>query len=107
MSPSPSSQGAIPPGSTVLITGVNGYVASHVADQLLALGYKVRGTVRDAQRCGWVKELFDARYNRGRFELAVVPDFNVEGAFDDALDGTLCSMMTPFKSRLTFSTVVL
>lgn len=106
MSPSPSSQSAIPPGSTVLITAVNGYVASHVADQLLDLGYKVRGTVRDADRCRWVKELFDARYNRGRFELAVVPDFNVEGAFDEALDGTLCSMMTPFKSTLIFSPVV-
>jgi nucleoside-diphosphate-sugar epimerase len=32
----------------VLVTGVTGYVGSHVARQLLLHGYKVRGTVRNA-----------------------------------------------------------
>jgi nucleoside-diphosphate-sugar epimerase len=34
------------PNELVLVTGIGGYVASHVADQLLKAGYKVRGTVR-------------------------------------------------------------
>lgn len=29
----------IPKGSTVLVTGVTGFIASHVADQLLQAGY--------------------------------------------------------------------
>lgn len=34
--------------SKVLVTGVTGYLGSHVAQQLLLHGFKVRGTVRDA-----------------------------------------------------------
>ena len=41
---------AIPSGSTVLVTGVNGFLASHIADQFLRLGYSVIGTVRDAAK---------------------------------------------------------
>ncbi|KAF8992659.1 hypothetical protein BDQ17DRAFT_1546355 [Cyathus striatus] len=34
-------------GKLVLVTGVTGFIAGHVADQLLQKGYRVRGTVRD------------------------------------------------------------
>lgn len=78
---------AIPLGSTVLVTGVNGFIGSHIADQLLLSGYKVRGTVRDASRAQWVQELFDAKYGSGKFELFVVPQMGVDGAFDDAVKG--------------------
>lgn len=37
---------ALLPGSRILVTGANGYIASHVVDQLLALRYVVRGTIR-------------------------------------------------------------
>lgn len=33
-------------GSTVLVTGIGGFIAKHVALELLAAGYNVRGTVR-------------------------------------------------------------
>lgn len=33
----------------ILVTGANGYIASHVVFQLLSQGYKVRGTVRDPE----------------------------------------------------------
>ena len=33
-------------GELVLVTGVSGYIAKHVARELLAAGYKIRGTVR-------------------------------------------------------------
>jgi nucleoside-diphosphate-sugar epimerase len=32
--------------TVVLVTGANGFVASHLVEQLLAKGYTVRGTVR-------------------------------------------------------------
>mmetsp|Transcript_38491 Transcript_38491/g.62370 ORF Transcript_38491/g.62370 Transcript_38491/m.62370 type:complete len:214 (-) Transcript_38491:933-1574(-) len=34
-------------GELVLVTGISGYLGSHVAGCLTAYGYKVRGTVRD------------------------------------------------------------
>lgn len=79
----------IPAGSTVLITGVNGYIGSHTADQLLSLGYNVRGTVRDAVKASWVQSLFDEKHGKGKFELVVVSDISKEGAFDEAVKGRL------------------
>lgn len=35
---------------TILLTGVTGYIAKHIALQLLAAGYHVRGTLRDLSR---------------------------------------------------------
>jgi len=35
----------IPPGSKILVTGANGFIGSNVVDQLLSLGYFVRGTI--------------------------------------------------------------
>lgn len=78
---------AIPQGSTVLVTGVNGYIGAHTADQLLLAGYKVRGTVRDASRAQWLQELLDKKYGPGKFELFIVPAMNAEGAFDEAVQG--------------------
>jgi hypothetical protein len=36
----------LPQGSRILVTGANGYIASHVVDKLLGLGHMVRGTVQ-------------------------------------------------------------
>ncbi|GKT55138.1 aldehyde reductase [Colletotrichum tofieldiae] len=52
-------ESAIPKGSTVLVTGANGLVGSHVADQFLKFGYKVRGTVRDVNKNTWLSDVFD------------------------------------------------
>ncbi|EIM82969.1 NAD-P-binding protein [Stereum hirsutum FP-91666 SS1] len=78
---------AIPEGSIVLVTGVNGYIGSHTADQLLSFGYKVRGTVRDASRCQWVQKFFDEKYGKGRLELVLVSQTSADGAFDEAVKG--------------------
>lgn len=78
---------AIPKGSLVLVTGANGFIGSHVVDQFLGAGYKVRGTARSESKGAWVKELFDKKYGPGKFELAVVPDMNQEGAFNEAMKG--------------------
>ncbi|KAL0938478.1 aldehyde reductase [Colletotrichum truncatum] len=78
---------AIPRGSTVLVTGVNGFIASHVADQFIQQGYKVRGTVRDAKKNAWLNTYFDTTYGKGHFELVSVPDMMVEDAFEEAVRG--------------------
>ena len=79
---------AIPKGSTVLITGVNGYIASHVADQVIAAGYRVRGTVRSKAKGELMTEVYEKRHGPGKFESIVVPDMAVAHAFDDAVKGT-------------------
>ena len=79
---------AIEPGSLVLVTGVNGYIASHVADQLIQAGYRVRGTARETSKTEWVSELFDKRYGEGKFEPAIVEDMAEPGAFDEACQGS-------------------
>ncbi|KAG4435514.1 hypothetical protein IFR05_009013 [Cadophora sp. M221] len=91
---------SIPKGSTVLVTGVNGFLGMHVADQLLLGGYKVRGTVRDFEKTEWTKEYFDKKYGEGNFDVAIVKDLAVEGAFDELIKG--CSGICHVASDVTF-----
>lgn len=83
-----ASVSTLPKGSLVLITGVNGFIAGHLAKQLLTRGYRVRGTVRNAQKSRWlVDDLFKSEASQGLFELATVEDMAVEGSFDEAMRG--------------------
>ncbi|KAH9205319.1 hypothetical protein DL95DRAFT_528881 [Leptodontidium sp. 2 PMI_412] len=77
----------IPLGSTVLVTGINGYVGSHVADQLLLAGYKVRGTARDPQKAAGLVALWDGKYGKNKVEVITVKNMVVAGAFDEAVKG--------------------
>ncbi|KFX98713.1 hypothetical protein V490_02167 [Pseudogymnoascus sp. VKM F-3557] len=67
----------IPPGSRILVTGANGYIGSHVVQELLSLGYIVRGTVRSEKL--WLDELFKSKFGPDSFESIVIPDL---GNFD-------------------------
>lgn len=73
----------------MLITGVNGFIGSHVADQFLEAGYKVRGTCRDNSRNSWLQTLFDHKYAKGSFQLCTVPDISENGAYKEAARGML------------------
>ena len=77
----------LPLDSLILITGVNGLVASHTADQALKAGYRVRGTVRSVEKAKWMVDKFTADYGEGRFELIEVKDLSGDGAFDNAIKG--------------------
>lgn len=76
---------AIPFGSLVLVTGVNGFIGSHIADQLLLAGYNVRGTVRDLKRNSWMTTFFAKKYGVGSFEIVQVTDMSQSGCFDEAV----------------------
>ncbi|ORY53991.1 aldehyde reductase 2 [Leucosporidium creatinivorum] len=82
MSPS-----VLPAGSTVLVTGANGLVASHTIEQILKAGYKVRGTARSAEKLAGLKKRWDSEYGVDKFEIAVVEDLLADGALDEALKG--------------------
>ncbi|RFU35043.1 hypothetical protein B7463_g1306, partial [Scytalidium lignicola] len=74
---------SIPRGSLVLVTGANGYIASHVVDILLELGYNVRGTVRSKKP--WLDHYFQTKHGIGRYESVLVPVIETEGAMDAAM----------------------
>ncbi|KJZ69442.1 hypothetical protein HIM_11171 [Hirsutella minnesotensis 3608] len=92
---------AIPKGSLVLVTGVNGYIGSHVAEQLLQHGFRVRGTARDSYKAAYTCELFLAKYNEAVFEVQVVQDMASDGAFDEAVKG--CEGVIHVASDLTLN----
>ena len=73
---------AIPKGSKILITGIAGFLAGHIAKQLLDRGFKVRGTVRDTSAAKWVTdEMFAEATQRGDLELAAL-DFTTASDSD-------------------------
>lgn len=75
------------PAALFLVTGVNGLIASHVADQLLSAGHRVRGTVRSISHSSWLTPLFESRHGPGRFGLVQLNDIGAEGAWEVALQG--------------------
>lgn len=77
----------LPPGSLVLVTGANGFVASHVVERLIVDGFCVRGSVRSEDKGKWLHQLFDAKYGKGKFASVSVSDMDATGAFDAAVKG--------------------
>ncbi|KAI5370434.1 Putative NAD-dependent epimerase/dehydratase, NAD(P)-binding domain superfamily [Septoria linicola] len=76
---------AIPVGSLVLVTGINGYIASHVADQLLKRGYRVRGTARSTEKLNAIVKTLKARTPGAVVEGVVIEDMQADGAFAQAV----------------------
>ena len=85
---------AIPKDSLVLVTGVNGYIGSHIADQLLEAGYRVRGTTRSVEKVKGLSALWEKNHGPGKFEVIVVPDMSTAGAFDEAVKGNCNTSVT-------------
>ncbi|KIW66542.1 hypothetical protein PV04_05866 [Phialophora macrospora] len=71
-------------GERVLVTGANGYIASHVVDVLLEEGYNVRSTVRAEKP--WLNKYFSDKHGPGRFETVILPAMEIESAFGDAVN---------------------
>lgn len=71
---------------TVLITGINGYIASVLGLHLLSKGYSIRGTARKASTTEALLKGPYASYAE-RVKMYSVPDMTVDGAFDDASKG--------------------
>jgi nucleoside-diphosphate-sugar epimerase len=80
---------AIPKDFIVLVTGVNGYIGSHIADQLMEAGYRVRGTTRHISKIQGLSALWEKKFGEGRFELAAMENMASEGAFDKAVKGLI------------------
>ena len=79
-------QPALPPSSTtILVTAVTGFVASHIISQALDLGYTVRGTARTLEKAEAFKTVYG---NHSNYFPVVVPDFAVASTeIDEAVKG--------------------
>ena len=72
---------------TVLVTGISGYIAGHVALGLLKNGYKVRGTLRDLAKSEQVKADLKAAGARVTGLSFVQADLDNEEGWADAVKG--------------------
>ncbi|PVH85433.1 aldehyde reductase [Cadophora sp. DSE1049] len=98
----------IPVGSWILVTGVNGLVASNIANLLLKMGYKVRGTVRNVEKSKWMQEKFDKLYGKNNFELvsgvsgvahvaSIVGSFDPNTGIPGVIDGAINTLKSAAK----------
>ncbi|CAH0046938.1 unnamed protein product [Clonostachys solani] len=72
----------VPANGLILVTGVNGFVASVLAKVCLDQGYYVRGTVRSIAKHQPLLSTFGPK-----FSLVEVPDIFADNAFDEAIKG--------------------
>ncbi|KZT27632.1 NAD(P)-binding protein [Neolentinus lepideus HHB14362 ss-1] len=79
---------AIPADSLIVVTGITGYVASHVGLAALQAGYRVRGTVRSLGRVEEVKEGY-SKYGAdvSKLEFVELDDLESEAQFANAIRG--------------------
>tara|TARA_R110002003_G_scaffold252_5_gene17858 strand:- start:17914 stop:18186 length:273 start_codon:yes stop_codon:yes gene_type:complete len=78
----------IPLGEIILATGVNGYIGAQVAENLLSIGYRVRGTVRNIEKNKALQEKFNDKHGAGKLQLVKVEKIHEKGAFEEAVKGT-------------------
>jgi nucleoside-diphosphate-sugar epimerase len=70
-------------GRRILLTGGNGFIGSHILDQLLDAGFHVRAVVRSQAKAESLQR--DHPKAGPKLETAVVQDITVPGAFDSVL----------------------
>lgn len=86
----------------MLVTGVNGFIGSHVAEELLIAGFKVRGTSRSTAKAQYLVDRLEAKFGAGKIEIVEVSDMIHDGAYDKAIAGV--SGIVHLASVLTFGT---
>lgn len=74
---------ALPRGSLILVTGASGMIGSHVVNEALQAGYKVRGTSRSQEKADYTVDVF----NNPNYSTAIVKDVQIQGAWDAAMKG--------------------
>jgi len=72
--------------SPILVTGASGFIASHLVRELLARGYRVRGSVRSLAKEKDFAHLRAMPFAAERLELFAA-DLLADGAFDEAARG--------------------
>ena len=89
---------ALPKGSLILVTGATGMIGSHVVNEALNAGYRVRGTSRSEERAEYTKKVFKHNPN---YSTAVVSDVSREGAWNEAVAG--CDAIIHMATDVSFN----
>ncbi|KAL6249680.1 hypothetical protein RBB50_003535 [Rhinocladiella similis] len=107
ISPPASSSPSSPSGLLILVTGANGFIASHTIHLLLQNGYRVLGTVRSESKAQSVLKTHseltpDFIHN---LEVVVVSDITTPGAYDSLFGehkpSAVLHMASPFVYNTT------
>ena len=83
------------------MTGADGFIATHIVDQLILAGFHVRGSVRDSTKAENISKVFHERYDSSRFETVVIPELSVSGSCEQAMKG--CSGVIHAAQDLTLA----
>lgn len=67
-----------------LVTGANGFVASHVVNALIADGHRVTGSLRDKKKGAGILKLHPEW--EGKLDFVSVADYAKEGVWDDIFE---------------------
>lgn len=90
--------------TAVLVTGASGFIGLHCVQQLLAQGYRVRGTIRSQTRANEVREAMAASVGAEaleRLEL-IEADLSQDEGWDEAARGCtyVLHVASPFPNRM-------
>lgn len=72
--------------TTVLVTGISGFIAKHCAVEMLRHGYRVRGTVRSRDKADAVRATLAAHADTSRLDF-VVADLLSDAGWKEATAG--------------------
>ena len=72
------------PNPTVLLTGGNGFIASHILSQLISAGYAVTTTVRSTSKAQLLLSTHPEWENSIKF--AYIPELTATNAFDGVFE---------------------
>lgn len=86
--------------TTVLVTGVTGFIGAHVALKLLQAGYTVRGAVRSKKKGELLLQQSVFREYTDRFRVVEVSNIEQTGTFDEAVKGLVSITLSTEKSLL-------
>ncbi|KAJ9636051.1 hypothetical protein H2204_005548 [Knufia peltigerae] len=107
LSPPASSSPPSTSALLVLVTGANGFIASHTIHQLLENGYRVLGTVRDESKAQSVLKTHSALTPDliKNLEVAIVSDITAPDAYNDLFaehkPSAVLHMASPFAYNTT------
>ena len=74
-------------GETVLVTGATGFIGNVIVEEVIAAGFNVRGTSRDANKAKFLTEHISKKFGESRLEIVDVPDMAGDHAYDEAIKG--------------------
>ncbi|KAF8608364.1 NAD(P)-binding protein [Ceratobasidium sp. AG-I] len=91
------------PGTNVLLTGGNGFIAVHILLLLIQRGYTVTTTVRSESKTTFLRQKFSDPVSKGQLKFAIVADITTSGAFDEVFKSNSFDSVLHTSSPFTYA----